>query len=352
MSLRFRRSVKIAPGIKLNLTKTGWGVTAGPRGAHYSVHSSGRVTRSVGLPGTGLYYQSRTSPHRATVGRSQPAHSVVPVAAVQPTSLVPKPGIFASAAERAYHRGVLAYFAGDQPSALTAFEQTLATEPNVTSAHLFAGVALFALGDRPRAATHLEAVVSSPTPLPDRLELKYLPSSMFDIRLSVKITEAITAQAPASELGASLMLAEVYQAAGKLEEAIGVMTQVHEAIPDPLVRLSLCDLLFADSDYGGIVEIAAGVTNDSDVAVETLHIKAAAQISMGQFAGAMETFRDALAKTSGRDPALLMAVRYDRALAYERIGQAAKSRADLERIYGTDPSYEDVAARLGVARQG
>ena len=36
MSLRLRRSIKIAPGIKLNLTKSGLGLTAGTRGAHYS----------------------------------------------------------------------------------------------------------------------------------------------------------------------------------------------------------------------------------------------------------------------------------------------------------------------------
>lgn len=350
MSVRFRRSLKIAPGVKLNLTKTGWGVTAGPRGAHYSVHSSGRVTRSVGLPGTGVYYQSRTSPQGATSARPQSARFGAPAAAVQPVSMVPKPGIFASAAEKAYHRGVLAYFVGDHQATVAAFEQVLAAEPSTTSAHLFAGVSLVALDDAIRAAGHLEAVVSSATALPDRLELKYLPASVFDIRLSVQITEAITAQAPASELGATLMLAEVYQITGRLDEAIGLMTQVHEAMADPLVRLSLCDLLLADADYAGVVEVAAGAANDSDVGVETLHVKAAAQISMGQNTGAMESFRDALAKTSGRDPALLMAVRYDRALAYEHIGQAAKARADLERIYGTNATYEDVAARLGLSR--
>jgi tetratricopeptide (TPR) repeat protein len=264
--------------------------------------------------------------------------------------MVPKPGLFASTVEKAYHRGVLAYFGGDPQTAVAAFEQVLAVEPSATSAHLFAGVSLVGLGDTARAAGHLEAVVSSATVLPDHLELKYLPPSVFDIRLSVQITETITARAPASELGATLMLAEIYQTVGRLEEAIGLMTQVHEAIPDPLVRLSLCDLLLTDADYAGVVEIAAGVTNDSDVGVETLHVKAAAQISMGQNAGTMETFRDALAKTAGRDPALLMAVRYDRALAYEHIGQAAKSRADLERIYGADPTYDDVAARLGAVR--
>ncbi len=79
MSLRYRRSVKLGKGLKLNLTKTGVGLTVGGKGAHYSVHSSGRRTTSVGIPGTGLYYQNRTggssrksvdTPHN--VGQPQP----------------------------------------------------------------------------------------------------------------------------------------------------------------------------------------------------------------------------------------------------------------------------------------
>lgn len=56
MGLRFRKSVKIAPGVKLNINKGSASVTVGKRGAHYTVSSTGRQTASVGLPGTGLSY--------------------------------------------------------------------------------------------------------------------------------------------------------------------------------------------------------------------------------------------------------------------------------------------------------
>lgn len=70
MGIRFRRSIRIGPGVKVNLTKTGAGLTFGPKGAHYSIHSSGRRTKTVGLPGTGLYYQetSSGSPHNPPDG--------------------------------------------------------------------------------------------------------------------------------------------------------------------------------------------------------------------------------------------------------------------------------------------
>jgi len=56
MGLRFRRSIKILPGVKLNLGKKSAGVSAGTTGARYSVNSSGRKTSTVGIPGTGLSY--------------------------------------------------------------------------------------------------------------------------------------------------------------------------------------------------------------------------------------------------------------------------------------------------------
>ena len=56
MGLRFRKSIKIAPGLRLNLSKTGVSLTAGTRGFHKTIHTSGRVTTSLGLPGSGLSY--------------------------------------------------------------------------------------------------------------------------------------------------------------------------------------------------------------------------------------------------------------------------------------------------------
>ena len=45
MGMRFRRSIKLGPGVRFNLSKTGIGISAGLKGARYSAHSSGRQTR-------------------------------------------------------------------------------------------------------------------------------------------------------------------------------------------------------------------------------------------------------------------------------------------------------------------
>ena len=57
MGLVFRKSIKIANGLKLNVSKSGVSLTAGKKGMHYTINSKGKSTASVGLPGTGLSYR-------------------------------------------------------------------------------------------------------------------------------------------------------------------------------------------------------------------------------------------------------------------------------------------------------
>ena len=56
MGLRFRKSFKVAPGVKVNLNKKSTSVTFGGKGFHKTYSSSGKKTTSVGIPGTGAYY--------------------------------------------------------------------------------------------------------------------------------------------------------------------------------------------------------------------------------------------------------------------------------------------------------
>ncbi len=54
MGLRFRRSLKIAPGVRLNISKRSVGASVGPRGAKLSANTRGEARRTVGIPGTGI----------------------------------------------------------------------------------------------------------------------------------------------------------------------------------------------------------------------------------------------------------------------------------------------------------
>ena len=55
MGFRFRRTLKIAPGIRLNLGKSGVSASIGPRGAKMTVGKDS-VRTTVGLPGSGMSY--------------------------------------------------------------------------------------------------------------------------------------------------------------------------------------------------------------------------------------------------------------------------------------------------------
>ena len=61
MGLRFHKSFKILPGVKLNINKKSVGITLGTKGFHYTINSKGKRTASVSLPGTGLSYSTSTT---------------------------------------------------------------------------------------------------------------------------------------------------------------------------------------------------------------------------------------------------------------------------------------------------
>jgi hypothetical protein len=57
MGFRFRRSIRLAPGLRINLSKSGGSLSVGRRGA--MLNFSGRGTKvTVGLPGSGLSYST------------------------------------------------------------------------------------------------------------------------------------------------------------------------------------------------------------------------------------------------------------------------------------------------------
>lgn len=91
MGLRYRKSIKIAPGVKINLNKKSASVTVGSKRVHKTFNSNGQTTTSVNLPVKGLSYTDRkssTSAKRRTSTASSVSGSSVSspasVKAVQP----------------------------------------------------------------------------------------------------------------------------------------------------------------------------------------------------------------------------------------------------------------------------
>ena len=55
MALRFRKSFSLGKLFKVNLSKSGIGVSAGVPGFHVSLSPKGKARRTVSIPGTGIY---------------------------------------------------------------------------------------------------------------------------------------------------------------------------------------------------------------------------------------------------------------------------------------------------------
>lgn len=60
MGLRFRRSIRLMPGVRMNLSGSGASVSLGPRGSSLTVGKRG-VHANAGLPGTGLSVRKKIS---------------------------------------------------------------------------------------------------------------------------------------------------------------------------------------------------------------------------------------------------------------------------------------------------
>lgn len=70
MGFRVRKRIKIAPGLGVNLSKSGASLTVGPRGAKVNVGKKG-VRGTVGVPGTGVSYSETITGRAQTRGKAR-----------------------------------------------------------------------------------------------------------------------------------------------------------------------------------------------------------------------------------------------------------------------------------------
>lgn len=318
-------------------------MSVGAPGARYSVNTSGRRTSTVGLPGSGLSYRSSSGGGRArsnSGARRQPAYSA-------PAPARPKPGLLAARYEREFAKGLDAHARGDTAKALAHFRAASDADSHERAAgdDFFAGLIAAQTHDNETAVRYLEKVVAAPDMLPDELMLKYVPDGFTQIG----VTDHVTVSVPFGTVCAVLVLAEVYQRDGRLDEAIGLLQQLHEISPEPAVTLSLCELLSAQKAWDEVVGVAAGTTNTDDPTLNIRLYQAVALQWQGMDDAAVEAYRDCL-RSKKRDPELLKWARYDRGKLYLRLGKKAAGKRDLGAVYADDPNYRDVKELLAGAR--
>ncbi|MDP8956609.1 MAG: DUF4236 domain-containing protein [Actinomycetota bacterium] len=339
MGFRFYKSVRLGSGARLNLSRGGFGASFGIPGLRYSVHSSGRRSTSAGIPGTGVSYRTTSGGRRPKDPRR--------VKRIGPgVGRLPKAGVFAPKSEKAFVKGVARYMQGRYPEALHAFDQSIAHDPGGEhiAEEYFAAFCLVALGRNKEAASMLEDVLGSSVELPDELMRKYGIGGM----AFVTVTPNVVAQVRHGNLAAGLLLAELYQQIGRADEAAEVLETLGAAAPHPLFALSLADLYYEMGQRDPILRVTDDyVTNTDDATAQILVYRGQAFREKGMYVTALETLKEAL-KTRKRNADILKQARYERGLVYEAMGSESKARAEFEKLYAADPSFADVASRVGM----
>lgn len=344
MGLRMRRSIGLGGGVRLNLGLRGVGVSGGVRGLRYSVHSSGRQTAIIGLPGTGLSYVTTLNAGGRRRSTARSSAKVTP--AIEPVA-PRRAGLFSPGYEKEYAKGVEAYRAGDTVRALVRLRSASSkdTSDHAISDDLLLGVLELMSGNASAAIPALEKVVASKHALPDQLLLRYLPGATVELQ----ITPLVRVVMGWSSLLGALALAEAYQVERRLDEAIGLLQKIHFLAADPALTLSLCELLSQNGAWADVVALSAGVANDDDLSLQVRLFQAAALERLGLRDAAVDAYRDCL-RSKKRTADLLIAARYARGRLLLDLGKRSPALRDLGTVYAYDPHYLDVADLLASAK--
>ena len=240
MGFAARKSFKVMPGVRMTVSRRGVSTSAGVRGARVTRTASGRTTRTVGLPGSGVS-------HTKTVGGSpaRGSSSPAPAPAAKPSFTAPK-------WEKELHKAVTEGRYDD-------FPRIAQTYPEVAPlAAAIDGFVAVSNGNSARAAEVLGWAWSTGVAVEEHpFARRYLAAST----VTLEVADGVSAVLPLSRDAIGLALAEVYEEAGRLAEA----TEVVEAVdPSLIAAVSLAELYVLDDRFADVVDLTNGITNDDD----------------------------------------------------------------------------------------
>lgn len=344
--LRFRRTARIAPGIRLNFSKSGVSTSFGPRGFHYTI-GHGRRRTTVGIPGTGVSYTTYSHAHAAA--RSAAAqHVAAPVraAAVSRES----PGIAAAPSQSPGAADAPPTHPPTVVESTTSFTRMAGLLPSQKIAW---GIALTLL------------LITAP------LGLWLLVTGLWQLhvpewRIRMYVHQAAREPANAAELLASAMAVDPHN-----PEALGPMAELHSARGDDAGALPLyreyCQRVPSDWLARGHFAMAALRCNQVDEAITQLDaIRTNAPLAEDSLASVVAHL--AYAHLCREDPQQALAL-LDNAgthpgagapgaqqcLFYQGVceymlGRTSIAIAQLDRLYAINPSYDGLrAAKDGMA---
>ena len=321
MGFRVRKSIKIMPGVRMTFSPSGVSTSVGVRGARVTRGSSGRITRTIGIPGSGI---SHTETIRSANGSRRRAASQM-VTPVPPVS----PNLFSASYEKDF-------FKARKQDSVEEYQRIITLYPEAAIAGSFMlALKFIETKEYPLALQMLESIWRMNDRIDsDQLFRKYLGLKGFE----VGIAEGVEAQLNLNRDAVGLLFAETLQSQGNLNKAIDV---VEDLYPTQTTALSLADLYIAAKKWDEVIEVTNGMTNVDDATCLLLIYRGIAFRETGYRDAAKEAFKESL-KSKKRSMTIRHRGHAERALTYMADGKPALALKEVEKIMAENPNDEGV----------
>lgn len=305
----------------MTFSPRGVSTSIGVRGARVTRGANGRITRTLGVPGTGVSHTSTIRP--ATRSRSR--QSSLPSSSVPPAG----PNLFSPKYEKDFHKA-------KSLDTIQDYQRLVNLYPEARISGSFM-LALKFIEDKqyPLALQALESIWELNDKIDaDPLFRKYLGLKGFE----VGIAEGVVAELNLNRDAIGLFLAETLQNQNRLERAIEV---VEDLYPTQTTALSLADLYVAAKKWPDVIEISNGIVNVDDATCLILVYRGIAFRESGYIDASKETFKEAL-KSKKRSMVVRHRGHAERALTYMADGKSALALKEVEKIMAENPNDEGV----------
>lgn len=328
MGFQMRKSFKVAPGVRLTASKSGISASTGVPGARVSKSTSGRTTKTVGIPGSGIRHTTST-----TAGSHTRRSTSSPAAPhPQPQAAQAKPGLLSPAWHRALYKAIQKQQFRDLEAIATKHPESRVVVATID------GLIRVTNEDNAGAAEILRFVWDSGQPIDsDPFVAKYLHAAV-----TINIAHGVEASMPMGRDAVGLALAELEQEAGRVDAAIAVVESME---PSTVAAVSLADLYLEAGRHDDIVDVTNGVPNTDDATALLNAFRGCAFREQGNYTASREAFKEAL-KSKSREVGIRHFALVERAKTYMAEGKKGMARKDLERVFAENADYENVRGLL------
>ena len=345
MSIRFRKSMKLLPGVRLNFSKETVGLSFGVPGARYTINSKGRRTVSTGIPGTGIYnVETLSSGTRSSRSRSNSSPEEA-FDATENRNGPPAPGLFARKAERALNTFLLDIYNADEPDDATSVIAKAAALKEIYAELKYPLDLISFLHGITDEKRQEEAALWGPNLWENReaaFSDKYVRKYFKGIKPGVSISPGITTRLHYNVQTLGFIWSEVLQSQKKYDDAVAVLMQIE---PDQMVGISLADIEISVGDFDGAIETTEDIEVFDDATAMMMVLRGVAFRGKDMHEAAIECFKRAL-KQKQMPEALVHRVLFERGTTYALMGKKAMGIKDLEKILVDNPDYPEVEKKL------